>query len=419
MGRMHQGDTLTLARPGRLVPHRIKLTVVSGKDAGTAIVAKVAVVGRAPQADLRLTDPSVSSFHAELRATADGVQVRDLESNNGTSYEGARLERAVIPIGAVLTLGSTSVRVEHETTPEEATSALATFGPMLGASSAMQAVFAWLARVAATDLSLVIEGPAGSGKETAARAVHAASRFGGGPFVVLDCLAVPTTMAAELFDSPKDSVLDAAKDGTLFLDEVGELNLAMQGRLARALEREGARPRLISGSRRELRAAVNQGRFREDLYLRIAQARAVLPALAERPEDVGMLSLHFIGALPEDARAARRISPEAVDELARREYRGNVRELRAIVERAAMIAEGPSISPADLAFEHVLASQQDRGADVAFKDAKRSVVDEFEKRYLEALLSRVGDNLSRASAVSGVERHHLRDLLRKHGLRNR
>jgi DNA-binding NtrC family response regulator len=416
---MNEGDTLSLARPGRLVAHGLKLTVVAGPDLGVTFVAKLAVVGRAPQVDLRLTDPSVSSFHVELRATGEGAAVRDLESHNGTSYEGARIERAVVPVGAVLTLGASSIRIEHDTAAGEAPTMLASFGPMLGASSAMQAVFAWLARVAPTDLALLVEGPPGSGKEAAARAVHAASRCAGGPFVVLDCGAVPRAMAGEIFDSENDNVLETAKDGTLFLDEIAELDLAMQARLVRALERGGARPRLVSSSQRELRAAVNQGRFREDLYTRIAQARAALPSLAERPEDVPMLALHFVNALPADVHAARRIAPEAMEELQRREYRSNVRELRAVVERAAMIAAGQTISAADLAFERVLSSQHDKAAEVGFKDAKRSVVDEFERRYLEALLTRVGDNLTQASIASGVERHHLRDLMRKHGLRKR
>jgi DNA-binding NtrC family response regulator len=408
-------ETLTIARPGKIVPHRLKLTVVAGPDKGATIVGKLAVVGRAPQVDLRLSDPSVSSFHVELRAETAGVAVRDLESHNGTSYEGARLERAIVPVGATLVLGGTTIRVEQETAETDVGAMQATFGPLIGASSAMQAVFAWLARVAKTDVSLLIEGPAGAGKEAAARAVHDESRVASAPFVVLDCVAVPP--AAEIFDAKDGGIFEAASGGTLFLDDVGELDAAMQARLLRALESEGPKPRIIAASRRELRREVNQGRFREELYLRIAQARAVLPPLDDRREDIPALAMSFVARIPEGTKAARRIAPEAMDELSRREYRGNVRELRAVVERAAMIAASASITTTDLAFEHVLATHAEKGDVETYKDAKRTVVDEFERHYLEELVARVGDNLSQASILSGVDRHHLRDLLRKHNLR--
>ncbi len=408
-------ETLTIARPGKIVPHRLKVVVVAGPNAGASFVGKLAVVGRAPQVDLRLSDPSVSSFHVELRAETSGIAVRDLESHNGTSYEGARVERAVVPVGATLVLGGTTIRVEQETAEVDAGAMQSTFGPLIGASSAMQAVFAWLARVAKTDVSLLVEGPAGSGKEAAARAVHDESRVAAGPFVVLDCVAVPP--AAEIFDAKEGGIFEAASGGTLFLDDVGELDAAMQVRLLRALESDGPKPRVIAASRRELRREVNQSRFREELYLRIAQARAVLPPLEDRREDIPSLAMSFVARIPESTKAARRIAPEAMEELSRREYRGNVRELRAVVERAAMIAAGNSMTTADLAFEHVLATHAEKGDVETFKDAKRTVVDDFERRYLEELVARVGDNLSQASILSGVDRHHLRDLLRKHGLR--
>jgi DNA-binding NtrC family response regulator len=408
-------ETLTIARPGRIVPHRLKVLVVAGPNAGASFVGKIAVVGRAPQVDLRLSDPSVSSFHVELRAETSGIAVRDLESHNGTSYEGARVERAMVPVGATLVLGGTTIRVEQESAEADAGAMQSTFGPLIGASSAMQAVFAWLARVAKTDVALLVEGPAGAGKEAAARAVHDESRVSKGPFVVLDCVAMPP--AAEIFDAKDGGIFEAASGGTLFLDDVGALDAAMQARLLRALETEGPKPRIIAASRRELRREVNQGRFREELYLRIAQARAVLPPLDDRREDIPALAMSFVAAIPESTKAARRIAPEAMEELTRREYRGNVRELRAVVERAAMIAAGTSVTTADLAFEHVLATQAEKGDVETFKDAKRTVVDEFEHRYLEELVARVGDNLSQASILSGVDRHHLRDLLRKHGLR--
>ena len=134
------------------------------------------------------------------------------------------------------------------------------------------------------------------------------------------------------------------------------------------------------------------------------------------------LTYHFLQSLPPDVEGARTIARDALDELKRREYRGNVRELKNTVERASLLARGPTITVGDLAFERLLVAERERGAsrdlsDIApFKEAKRTLVDEFERDYLKALLLRAGDNLSRASAVSGIERHYLRDLLRKHAL---
>ena len=182
------------------------------------------------------------------------------------------------------------------------------------------------------------------------------------------------------------------------------------------------RARVLASSRRDLREQVNDGAFSEGLYTRLAQARVVLPPLSERPEDVAVLAQHFLASLPPDVEGARAIARDALEELSRREYRGNVRELRSTVERASLLARGQTITTGDLAFERLLSAERERSAGTEpdaiepFKDAKRTLVDEFEREYLRALLLRVGDNLSHASAISGIERHHLRNLLRKHAL---
>ncbi len=193
--------------------------------------------------------------------------------------------------------------------------------------------------------------------------------------------------------------------------------------------------RVISATWRDLRTMINQGKFREDLYYRLAQARVTIPPMRERPEDVPLLVHHFIQRLP-PGQGARAISPEALNELQRREYAGNVRELKSTVERAAMMAEGAVITNADLAFERMLSGERARAPSPAsavppaaavpnvndpiapFKEAKRTLIDEFEKDYLSRLLQRTGNNLSRAAALAGIERHYLRDLFRKHGLRS-
>jgi DNA-binding NtrC family response regulator len=451
-----QLPTVSRERAPLLEPRGVRATVVLGVDAGLEATStpKRLIIGRAPGVELRLTDPTVSSFHVELAADAEGVSVRDVESLNGTRYHGARISGAVVPSGSVLEVGSTSVRVDLDVPlPSEAPNTRGAFGALRGRSSMMLELYALLERLAPTDLSMLIEGPTGTGKELAARAIHEASSHASGPFVVLDCTAIPATLAESMLfghergaftgaTERRPGVFEAAADGTLFLDEVGELPLELQPKLLRVLEhrqvtRVGSSQPIVVGARilsatwRDLRARVNQAQFREDLYYRLAQARVHLPSLGERADDIPILVQHFMEGLPQGARCARAISADAVADLAQREFRGNVRELRHTVERAAMIAQGDIILPSDLAFERMLMGECQRSSSAAteasetdaepktlpfFKEAKRTLVDEFERDYLERLLGRAGKNLSRASALAGIERHHLRDLLRKHGL---
>ncbi len=437
----------------------VHVSVIAGPDAGHDQVFAVprTIVGRAAGCDFRLNDQTVSSFHLEICAAEErgGVQITDLSSRNGTLYAGARIEKAVVPSGATLEVGSSILRVELDAPFATEVADLPAFGELRGRNVSMRELFSTLSRLARTDLSILVEGQTGTGKELAARGVHDASTHAAGPFVVLDCTAIPSTLAESVLfghergaftgaNERRVGVFEAAEGGTVFLDEVGELPLELQPKLLRVLERREVvrvgsttpRPvqvRVISATWRDLRTMINQGKFREDLYYRLAQARVTIPPMRERPEDVPLLVYHFLQRLP-PGQGARAISPEALAELQRREYAGNVRELKSTVERAAMMAEGAVITNADLAFERMLSGERVRApalvAPVApaapsandpiapFKEAKRTLIDEFEKAYLQRLLQRTGNNLSRAAALAGIERHYLRDLFRKHGLRS-
>jgi transcriptional regulator with PAS, ATPase and Fis domain len=197
---------------------------------------------------------------------------------------------------------------------------------------------------------------------------------------VLDCTAIPSTLAESvLFGHERGAftgaserrvgIFEAAEGGTVFLDEVGELPVELQPKLLRVLERREVvrvgsttpRPvqvRVLSATWRDLRQMINQGRFREDLYYRLAQARVTIPPLKERADDIPLLVYHFLQRLPASTQGARAISQEALAELVRREYAGNVRELKSTVERAAMMAEGAVITSADLAFERMLSGER-------------------------------------------------------------
>jgi DNA-binding NtrC family response regulator len=446
-------QTVRVGREHDVQPHGVRVTVTVGPEAGQAfpLARRTAIVGRSSGADVRLSDPTVSSFHFEIAAAPGGVRVVDLESANGTWFSGARVERAVLPSGALIGAGQSVLRLDVDAPFAAEASDVPSFGALRGQSRPMRELFSMLERLCRTDLSVLVEGQTGTGKELVARALHDHGRFAQGPFMVLDCTAIPATLAESmLFGHERGAftgaverrigLFEAAHGGTIFLDEIGELPLGLQPKLLRVLERRevqrvgGQLPlpiqvRVICATWRDVRAMINQGKFREDLYFRLAQARVTVPPLRDRASDVPLLVHHFLHELPRDVQAARSVTDGALRELQRRDYPGNVRELKSTVERAAMTAAGDTITEQDLAFERMLSGQ--RGLAPApittrpapsdelgrFKDIKRTLIDEFERDYLQRLSARTGDNLSKAAQIAGVERHHLRDLFRKHGLR--
>lgn len=435
----------------------LRILVCRGPDAGKTIesVRSGAVVGRGDNADVRLADLTVSQFHLQLTPQSDGVQVLDLGSRNGTWLGEVRIERGVVPFGAVLALGESSLQLERGTGGRHAPQPPQQFGNLVGRSTAMLKLYPSLLRLATTELSVILHGPTGSGKEEIARALYAASPRASGPFVVLDCTVLPESLAASiLFGHEKGAftgateartgLFEAANGGVLFIDEIGELPLSIQPMLLRALHSREITPvgskrsrrvdiRVLGATWRDLRAMVNHGSFREDLYYRVAEAIVPVPSLAERPEDIPLLVQHFLGVLPATKPGAREIAPDALAALSARHFPGNVRELRTTVQRLAQLASGSIITLAELEMETLFAGLRSRTAESEthaapepnratdgslplYKDAKRTALDEFERHYLELLLARTGQNLTRAAALAGLERHNLRTLLRKHGL---
>ncbi|HMJ11333.1 MAG TPA: sigma-54 dependent transcriptional regulator, partial [Polyangiaceae bacterium] len=331
------------------------------------------------------------------------------------------------------------------------------FGALIGSSPQMRELFTVLERIAAKLLSLLIQGETGTGKEEVARAVHNASPRSSGPFIVLDSTTIPSTLAESVLfghergaftsaDSRHIGAFERAHGGTIFIDEIGELPLTLQTKLLRVLERReltrvGGKElipvdvRVISATHRDLRIEVEKGRFREDLYFRLAQVRVVLPPLRARADDILGLANHF---LRESAVAATEgrvlcLDEEAAAELLRRPFPGNVRELRNLVERAAAFSENGIIRCADLSGEGyeysgsaaVVAPVDAQyttnptppvEVDEPFVSAKQRAVDRFEREYLDTLMRRTRGNISQAAREAGLARHYLRELLRKHGL---
>ncbi|NMB73504.1 MAG: sigma 54-dependent Fis family transcriptional regulator [Myxococcales bacterium] len=442
MGGPETRATTSLADPELSIRRdlsRLRLLVAEGPDAGKwcAIEETPCVLGSDPACDLPLCDDTVSRRHLEARREADGVRIVDLGSRNGTFLEGARIRDVVVGLGASLRLGRTRIKVAPwEENLRREPSGSDRFGAVVGASRRMREIFATLEEVAATDLTLLLQGETGTGKEALAEAVHQRSKRGGGPFVVVDCTTLPRELVeSELFGhrkgaftgafSDRAGCLEQARGGTLLLDEVGDLPLDSQPKLLRVLEKRQMRPvgsdhavdidvRVIAASRDDLRARVEDGRFREDLYYRLAVVTLQLPPLRERPEDVPRLLSHFVSALSGGQRALE-FSLAETQELLSLPWEGNVRELRNAVERALALEKGRALDARGFVRE-MLRTLDGKGARerISFKRAKARVVESFERAYLVELVQRHGGNLSRAAREAGLDRHHLRDLLSKH-----
>ena len=418
-----------------------QLVVVDGPDRGRAcrLGAAEVTVGTAAACDLVLSDDRVSARHVAVRAVESRFAVRDLGSTNGTWYEGSRITEVTLPAGSTLLAGKTALRVEPEAMPLDLPPSQARrFGELVGESLAMREVFAVLERVAASDATLLVEGETGTGKELVARAIHDASPRRRGPFVAVDCGALPEgLLESELFGHVRGAFTGAANarsgmivradGGTLFLDELGRISPTVQARLLRVLEERIVRPlggdheravdvRLVAASRDDLDAEVAAGRFRPDLLYRLAVVRVALPPLRTRREDISLLARELLRrrGLPDEAPAG-----PGLDRLLAHGWPGNIRELRNVLDRAIALAPGARrftdlvirIDPSPLAGDGLAV----RG-DLPYADAKAAVLHDFERRYLADLLARTQGNLSAASRESGVDRKHLRALARRHGL---
>ncbi|HEY3806865.1 MAG TPA: sigma 54-interacting transcriptional regulator [Kofleriaceae bacterium] len=396
-------------------------------------------IGTDSGCDVVLADDRVSALHASVAADAARFVVRDLSSTNGTWYENSRVTVVAVAAGSTLRVGRTSLRIEPEAQPLDLPPSQARrFGDLVGESLAMREVFAVLERVAASDATLLVEGETGTGKELVARAVHDASERRRGPFVAVDCGALPEgLLESELFGHVKGAFTGAAQartgtivrahGGTLFLDELGRISPTVQARLLRVLEERIVRPlggdnersvdvRVIAASRDDLDDEVAAGRFRPDLLYRLAVVRVALPPLRTRREDLAPLVRELLrrrGFADEPAAGPN------LDRLVAHSWPGNVRELRNVIDRAIALAPGVQRF-ADLAVRVETAQAADAGlavrSDLPYAEAKAAVLHDLERRYLADVLARTGGNLSAASRESGIDRKHLRGLARKHGL---
>ncbi|KFE67125.1 sigma 54-interacting transcriptional regulator [Hyalangium minutum] len=438
--------TETEGRPVRIQVREWTVEVSAGPDKGKKITTQDSLVrvGSDSASDLVLTDPTVSRRHLEIERTAKGLLLRDLGSRNGTYLDGRQVIQVVLQSGDKVQLGKTklSIKPDTRTTEVEVPSGADAFGSLVGASERMRILFSDLRRIAREDMNLLIEGETGTGKELAARAVHQHSARRHGPFKVVDCNLITEEKAErELFGSMRAAddeekgvrgVFEAAQGGTLFLDEVGELPLALQPKLLRVLEtREvptlngGAVPvnvRVIASTHRNLEEDVRQGRFRADLYFRLAVARVRLPPLRTRRDDIPVLAHSLLQAL----KANFELTSQTLALFEGYDWPGNVRELRNVLERGALMQETGNTSWLDFMAQ----PQQKPDASAAphtsvgalvvgmnYHEAKDRVLADFERFYFAEVMKEVGFDMKAAEQRTGLSMQSLYRLLKKNGLR--
>jgi transcriptional regulator with GAF, ATPase, and Fis domain len=439
-------DIETRARPAPASSQLIPFVgvVLSGVHKGTTkLIGGRLTIGKAADNDLVLTDDTVSRHHCELLRAPDGIHVRDLDSTNGTKIDGTRVREAVLQPGSTLKVGEVEISVRPQTQRIEVLPSDKTqFGPAIGESLAMRTIFGVLERIAPTDATVLLEGETGTGKDVLARAIWERSARKAKPFLVVDCGAVSYSLIeSELFGHERGSFTGAvaqrqgafelADGGTVFLDEIGELPLDVQPKLLRVLEaREfrrvgGNRPmqsnvRVIAATKRDLQREVQSGKFREDLYFRLAVVPVTVPPLRSRREDIPLLAKHVLKTAAGN-QGDLEISAETLAALASHDWPGNVRELRNVLERAVYMSQATGSRDINV----ITLPQVNVGDDVFQFDAERSYREtrarfesEFEKRYLKWLLSRHSGNVSAAAREAKMDRKHLHDLARRHGVRD-
>ncbi len=305
------------------------------------------------------------------------------------------------------------------------------FGDLLGSSAAMQAVYDLVERAAPTTASVLITGESGTGKELVARAVHRRSRRSAGPFVAVNCAAIPEALIeSDLFGHVRGAFTDArgartglflqAHGGALFLDEIGDLPLSLQPKLLRALQERSVRPvgsdaevpcdvRVITATNRDLEAAVREGRFREDLFFRLAVIHVPVPPLRDRGNDVLALAQHFLTRSAKEANSSvRGLSPAAAERLLAYEWPGNVRELQNAIERAVALARTDVLNADDLP-ERVTGPRTNGAAapGEAAQPTTFAPLDEVERRHILRVLEAMRGNKTVAAQVLGIDRKTL------------
>jgi transcriptional regulator with GAF, ATPase, and Fis domain len=448
-----------------LVRLHVVVERVAGADSGETLVfdGDICRIGSHASNDLVLEDKTISRFHCRITREGSSWRITDTGSRNGTRLDGVKVLAAELEKESVLVLGESAIRVKPVSRGHISRIAAATqFGGIVGQSAAMQRMFAVLERVAASEIDVLIHGESGTGKELVATELVQRSARADGPVVVVDCGSIsPNLVESELFghvrgaftgaDREREGAFEAADGGTLFLDEIGELPLELQPKLLRALEAREVRRvgqtkmkridvRVIAATNRDLEREVNRGRFREDLYYRLAKVSVRVPSLRDRLEDIPLLVKTFLASLG-GRDASKLFSPSVIEEMQLHDWPGNVRELKNYVERSVVLDDVPPPSRRSGTIRAYAgdARAEVRNADgrtelrsdppprshaydappsdVPFRVAKESAIAAFEKSYLGPLIDRCNGNVSQAAREAKMDRMYLHQLAQKHGFK--
>jgi two-component system, NtrC family, response regulator AtoC len=419
-------------------------------------------LGRSPESSIRINDPAVSRQHLQLCTDGDRVEVVDLGSANGTLLLSGRVAprsddvtnqrltpylRCPLEIGDNLRIGPAVVTLQLIARPELSAGERSPGEPPVLLEPAMLAAYELVTRAARTDITVLILGETGVGKEVMAETVHRRSRRAGRRFLLLNCAALPENLLeSELFghergaftgaQSAKVGLLEATDGGTVFLDEIGELPLPTQAKLLRVLEerrvlRVGATSareidvRFLTATNRDLARLVREGHFRADLYHRISGLVVRIPALRDRPSEIVPLARFFLRQFCERTGSSEPVlSPEALTDLQGHRWPGNVRELKNVMERATLLSEGNVVRPEHLALDPEAPSSPDTerrrydDATVVGRDGSGVLADANnpERREVLEAIEACAGNQTRAAKLLGVSRQTLINRLVKWNL---
>jgi DNA-binding NtrC family response regulator len=319
------------------------------------------------------------------------------------------------------------------------------FQEMVGSSPKMLKVFQTIGIIAKADVTVLITGESGTGKDLAARAIHKLSQRANGPFVAVNCPNLPENiLESELFGYKKGAFTHATQDrkglfreaegGTIYLDEIGDISPTLQTKLLRVLQDKEIRPlgqnksvkvdvRIIASTNRDLEAKIKDGSFREDLFYRLNVLSLQMPPLRERSEDIPLLVEHLLAKfIKEFNKRPKSVAVELMHKFMSYQWRGNVRELENVISRAVLLAPEDTIRPEDVDW------LPDPGDDclmpkdfmsLPYKDAKARVLERFNREYISSLLLRHNSNVTRAAKECGLERQALQQVMRRYGIKSK